>query len=372
MKTYFRKNALLVNFNEYYHAANPQQKTTIFSYVALANLMFIIIIALFAHKLHHIKKLQDDYIQVRIEPHTLSKADKQKLVGKTAIDTQVFAWKFADINMKEKALLGDYKVAFNYHKQDFPNGMEFDVGNGILTQKRLINTIIESGNVTSDLFLIEASIEPKYMLQLYPLDRELISIRLTPPPAIESYYFEVSEFDDYTEGAQNDYELEQMGFVNTLESYSYTPPGSKIESTVYYANNRSFMVFNHKNIFSYLKSIQYIILSIAIAMFSLLINSKTNSPKNGRVGVIGGSVFALAANVFQINSTIKVVNAITLIDLITFFSGITILTCFLTTVRTLRFIDEDGYQVSKLFDLMMFITIFIYVIFFFSFVYWYA
>lgn len=372
MRTYFRKNSIFANFSVYYHSANRQQKTTVFSYVALANLMFLLIIILFVSKLHGIKKQQDNYIQVRIESHTLTKADEQKLAGKIAIDTQVFAWKLADINMKEKSLLGDYKIAFNYHKADFPKGVDFEIGNGILNQRKLINTISESNNITSDLFLVEASIEPKYMLQLYPLDRELISIRLVPPPTIDNYYFEISEFDDYTEGAQNDYELEQMGFVNTLESYNYTPPGSSVESTVYFASNRSFMVFNHKNIFSYLKSIQYIILSVAIAMFSLLINSKTNSPKNGRVGVIGGSVFALAANVFQINSMIKVVNAITLIDLITFFSGITILTCFLTTVRTLRFIDEDGYLVSKLFDLMMFMTIIIYVIFFFCFIYWYA
>jgi hypothetical protein len=301
----------------------------------------------------------------------MTKAESASLAGQIPVDIQVSAWKFADINMKDKSLVADYKVAFNYHKNNFPHGIDFDISNGIILKKQLINTIEESGNITSDLYLIEAAIEPKFMIRLYPMDRELLSIRLIPPPDVNNFYFVVSEFDDYTDVAQNDYELEQMGFINTIDKSTYTT-GNGTESSLYFANNRSYMVFNHKNIFSYIKSIQYILLSVSIAMFSLLINSKTNSPKNGRVAVIGGSIFALAANVFQVNSTIKIVNSITLIDLITFFSGATILICFLTTVRTLRFIDEDGYAVSKLFDLSMFATIFCYVVIFFSFVYIYA
>ena len=371
MRNYFRTLFAGVNPFIYLQSVTPQQRTIVKYYLITVNIIFIAVILLFAYRLSVMKKEQNEYIDSRIKTQIFTKVESDSIKNQTPIDLQIYAWKFADINMKEKSLLADYKVAVNYDKKLFKHTPDFDVQNGILLKQKFINTI-ESNNILSDLYLVEAAVEPKLMIKLYPLDRELISIRIAPPPDVNSYYFTISEFEDYTEGAQNDYVLESMGFVNTIESYAYYPTGSDIESITYYANNRAYMVFNHKNIFSYLKSIQYVLLSISIAMLGLLINSKSNSPKNGRVAVIGGSIFALAANIFQINSTIKAVNAITLIDLITFFSGIVIVICFATTVRTLRFLDEEGYVTAKLFDLSIFFSIFIYSVIFFSFVYIYA
>ena len=109
-----------------------------------------------------------------------------------------------------------------------------------------------------------------------------------------------------------------------------------------------------------------------IAIFALLINSKKSRPDNGRISVIGSSVFSLAANVFQINSANRVVNSITIIDLITSFAALIILLSFLISVRTLSFWEDEGYPTSKIFDQAMFATLFMYTVVFFCFIYQYT
>lgn len=88
--------------------------------------------------------------------------------------------------------------------------------------------------------------------------------------------------------------------------------------------------------------------------------------------MIGSAVFSLAANILQINSTMRAVNVITLIDLITIFTCLIILLSFLVTVRALQFVDEDGYETSKVFDMLMFWCLMAYTLIFFTFIYYYV
>lgn len=361
------------NYIHNFKQLTPQQKKTILIYILLLNVFLLCSVSLFGYKLSQIKQDEIDYISERIDVPPLNESQVALVKDQIAVDTQIFMWNTGDINLKEKTVPVDFYVRFVFKSKDF-NGKapEFDIFNGKLRSSQLINHR-EDGNNTVELYRVDADIEPQLMLQMYPLDQELLSVRITPTKIVSSnYYFKLTAFQDHTEKAQTNYDLNKIGFVNMVVDYKHELAQfeNSLESNVNYLGvNRAYMLFEHKSILSYIKSIQYILLSVCIAVFSLLINTRTNSPKNGRVAVIGSSVFSLAANVFQLNATTKSINAITAIDLMTFFCGVIIVLCYLITVRTLRFLDDDSYAMAKIFDQSMFMLTLTYSIIFFSAVY---
>ena len=376
----------ITSFGANFKQLQPEQKKTI-TYYILSLLFFLILsIGILGYKLHVIKLDQDNYIEDRINVTSYTESEaRTDLKNDKQVNTVIYFWNMNDINMKEKYLNMNLYVGLTYAESDFPlNRPEIGIYNGRLVTQQQIIRKIESGNV-NEFWKINADVEPHYMVQLFPLDRELISVRLVPKDQGSNYYFKVVELYDSTEGAQSSYSLMQMKYYNSIQSpqelygdvapvtdKSYKFAHSLLQDKPYLGMNRSYMLFEHKSFYSYLKSIQYILLSISIAIFSLLINAKTNSPKNGRVAVIGSSVFALAANVFQLNANNRPTNLITVIDLMTFFCGIIIILCFLITIRTLRFLDDDGYSVAKLFDQAAFTCIFTFSVIFFMSIYLYA
>ena len=103
------------------------------------------------------------------------------------------------------------------------------------------------------------------------------------------------------------------------------------ESNTSYFNrfSRVYLIYDHQNILNYLKNIQYILLSLGLAVCSLLLNTRKRGPYMERFGLISGAVFALASNIFQINVSVKPISTFSVIDLISVFTAIVIISSFL-------------------------------------------
>jgi hypothetical protein len=91
-----------------------------------------------------------------------------------------------------------------------------------------------------------------------------------------------------------------------------------------------------------------------VAIIALLINPQKGSAISGRISIIGSSIFYLSANIFQVNNQINSSSGITLMDIISVFAGLIIIICFLVTAVAIKLNDEDGYHVSKIYDLILF------------------
>ncbi|AUR52763.1 hypothetical protein [Aquella oligotrophica] len=365
-------NNLLGSVRNQYQTLNGKQKRFLGKYFILINFIMLLIIAFLGERLYTMRKVEMEWIGERVDRPAPTKEEITHLSNMPAIDTSIYMMRMSDINMKEKTMQVRVVVNLDYAESNFPDGTPgIGIFNGTLKEQQQVSRRIKNGRV-HEILRLTAEVEPYYMLPMYPLDLELISVRLSPKVEDDPYYFRLVDFQDMTYVAQNDYQLVKTGFVNEVESDVTASLTDSQHQVKYYGLTRAYMLFEHKNVYSYLKTVQYMLLAISIALFALLINAKTNSPKNGRVAVIGSSVFALSATVFQLNASIKVINALTIIDLFTFYSGLVILICFLVTIRTLRLLDEEGYATAKLFDQIMFITIFIYTCIFFIGVYLYA
>lgn len=361
----------ITNFVTNFKQLNSIQKKIILKYIAGLIILLLIVTGILGHKLHKIKNYQEDFIVYKTGYPTYdTKEFKAKLKNEVEIKTKVYMWNMSDINMKDKYLNLNFFAEFSYVESEMKNeAPQVNIFNGRLISEQLLSHNVKNG-IVHDYVKINADVEPQYMVQLYPLDKELISVRLVPKDQQKNYYYRIVGFYDYTEGAQSNYNLVGTGFVNQVMDTSEL--ALLLDAKPYYGMSRAFMLFEHKSIYSFIKSIQYILLSVCIAILALLVNAKTNSPKNGRVAVIGSSVFALAANVFQLNSSSKPIIGITVIDLMTFFCSIVIILCFLITLRALRFLDDDGYAMGKIFDQALFICIFICSAGFFTAIYVYA
>ena len=351
----------------------PAQKKIIIRNIVALNVVFIIIVFAFAMRIQRAKVLQANYIQSKTIQQHIATRDLAKIHDWTIVDAKVYLYYLKDINLKDSSIPVTFALSLTYSEQEFSkHSPEIELSNGSITSKTQYFRQVESG-IVSEVDLYEADITPSYQLQLYPLDKQLIILRPAAKNWLDSpYYLNISGMyvDPNATNPSSDYALIRSGYNNPFESYSMIVGHKNKE--IYNVISRAYMLFDHKNLYTYTKNIQYIVLSILIALFSLLINSKTNSPKNGRVAVIGSSVFSLAANVFQINSTIKPSNVFTLIDLITIFAGLIILICFTTTVKTLKLIDTESYETAKVFDLAVFYSLFSYCIIFFVAIYTYA
>lgn len=363
---------LIVSTSSQYQTLNGRQKKVLGKYFLLINIIMLLILFFLGERLYSMHQKEDQWIGERVNRTAPTAEELSHLSHMPVIDTTIYMMRMSDINMKEKTMQVRVVVNLDYLESNFPNGTPgIGIFNGTLKEQQQVSRRVKNGKV-HEILRLTAEIEPYYMLPMYPLDQELVSVRLSPKVEDDPYYFRIVDFQDMTYVAQNDYELEKIGFVNEVESDSFSSLTNNEHQVSYYGLTRAYMLFEHKNIYSYLKTVQYMLLAVSIALFALLINARNNSPKNGRVAVIGSSVFALSATVFQLNASVKIINALTIIDLFTFYSGMVILLCFLITIRTLRFLDDEGYAMAKLFDQLMFTNIFIYTSIFFVGVYWYA
>lgn len=349
------------------------QRSLIIKNIVTINLILMVMVCLFALRIERAKNIQEKFLQVRTSQQHIPLSALSEIHSRALVDAKVYMFYVKDINLKETSVPITFALSMTYARKDFPHhAPEIELNNGtIITTTPYFKS--ESKGEVNEVIVYDAEVLPVYQMQLYPLDKQLVSIRPSAKDWLDKpFYLRISgmylESDAISQNS--DYNVIKSGYANPIAAYSMMIGNSnrEISSII----SRAYMVYDHKNIYTYIKNIQYIVLSLLIALFSLLINSKTSSPKNGRVAVIGSSVFSLAANAFQINATVKATNVFTLIDLITVFAGMIILMCYITTVRTLKLIDSESYETSKVFDLSVFYCLLSYVVIFFISIYIYA
>jgi len=350
------------------------QRFKIYRSLALVSILLTCVICAFSIKIHHLSKMQAEIFdsQLLVESDAFQNVSQFKSKYDHHIDTQLFLITTHLIDVKAEVMPIEFALTMTYPESWSNSGVtpEINLDNGdILSQDRQYYSVTDG--IVEEIVLYQGQIYPSYNPLLYPLDNQLVSVSLSMKKNNESNtnlaYLEVTKLHYSDKTSHRNYHLIESGIHNQIQQYSIEiGSGSK---QFYDFSNVVFLKYSHKNIYSYLKIIQYIILSILIATFALLINPRVGTAISGRISVIGSSVFSLSANIFQVNTLIRPVSGITLIDIMTAFAGLIILLCFLITTRTIKLNDEFGYDASKVYDLIMFRVLIFYIIAFFTITY---
>ncbi len=336
-----------------------QHRNKILQSLLLVNVFFILLILAFSLKIHHLVNYQNGILSKHLSASSIDESANQRFMARYTkpVYTQVFLHQTRLIDQKAEFMPIDFGLVMTYPEswisnKEFP---QISLDNGTILSsdeqfRQVKDGIVEVG------IMYSTNVFTNYIPDMYPLDNQLIVISLSAKDTNESntnyYYFKIDEFNNGSQNRGRNYRLVKDGFINQSESFS-VQVGPEYK-TFYDYSNDCYLFFKHKNISTYLKTTQYIILSILIAVFALLINPRSGDSISGRISVIGSSVFSLATNVFQINTLIRASSGITLIDLMSAFAGAVILVCFLITSRSIRFKDKYGYDASKIHDLWMF------------------
>lgn len=345
------------------------QRFKIYRSLLLVNLLLILLIGAFSLKIHGMAKVQKDMLdnQLLVESDAFQNVSNFKQKYDHHIDTNLFIITTHLIDVKAEVMPITFALTMTYPESWVNSEIpEVDLTNGeILSHdiqyRNLVNGIVEA------IVIYQAELYPSYNSILYPLDNQLVYLNLSMKKANESTsnlaYMEINKLHYYDQTKHRNYHLIESGIHNQVQQYS-VEIGNQTKQ-FYDLFNVAYFKYSHKNIYSYLKIIQYIILSILIATFALLINPKVGTAISGRISVIGSSVFSLSANIFQVNTLIRPGSGITLIDIMTAFAGFMILLCFLITTRTIKLNDEFGHDASKVYDLIMFRVLISYTVIFF-------
>lgn len=353
------------------------QRNKIIQSLLLANIFFIIVIATFSFKIHNMVNYQHKIFSTQfVESRGAESINRQFLNRYTKpIYTQIFLQSQRLIDQKAEIMPIDFALVMSYPESWTGKSImpQIDLNNGTLLStderiRQVKNGIVEDG------ILYSANIMTNYIPDMYPLDQQLLIVSFSAQDSNESntnlYYFKIDKFQNLSKIKGRNYKLIKTGYISQAQSYSLQI-GQDVKTYYDYITD-CYLLFSHKNIYTYLKTTQYIILSILIAVFALLINPRIGDSISGRISVIGSSVFSLATNVFQINTLIKASSGITLINLMSAFAGSVILVCFLITSRSIRFKDKYGYDASKIHDLWMFWIMLFYPMLFFVITYYQA
>ncbi|AUR52258.1 hypothetical protein CUN60_08110 [Aquella oligotrophica] len=345
------------------------QRFKIYRSLLLVNLLLIAIISVFSIKVHGMISTQKDLLdsQLFVESDAFQNVSSFKQKYDHHIDTSLFIITTHLIDVKAEVMPISFALTMTYPESWVSSEVpEIDLSNGDIlshdTQYRnVVNGIVE------EIVIYQAELYPSYNSILYPLDNQLVYLNLSMKKANESgsnlAYLEINKLHYYDQTKHRNYHLIESGIHNQVQQYNVEI--GKQTKQFYDLFNVAYFKYSHKNIYSYLKIIQYIILSILIATFALLINPKVGTAISGRISVIGSSVFSLSANIFQVNTLIRAGSGITLIDIMTAFAGFMILLCFLITTRTIKLNDEFGHDASKVYDLIMFRVLIFYTVIFF-------
>lgn len=336
----------------------------------LVNVFFILLILIFSLKIHHMVNYQNGVLSKHLNESAINESASQQFMKRYTrpIYTQVFLQNMRLIDQKAEVMPVDFAMVMTYPEswlanREFP---QISLDNGTILNsdeqlRQIKNGMVEDG------ILYSANVITNYIPDMYPLDKQVIVLQFSAKDTNESntnfYYFKIDEFNNHSQTKGRNYRLVKDGFFGQTESFSLQV-GPELKTFHDYTTD-CYLLFSHKNMYSYLKTTQYLILSILIAVFALLINPRSGDSISGRVSVIGSAVFSLATNVFQINTLIRTTSGITLIDLMSAFAGSVILVCFLITSRSIRFKDKYGYDASKIHDLWMFWLMLFYPLVFF-------
>ena len=346
-------------------------RNKIYRSLILINVFFIVLTIIFCIRIVYLVKQQDHYIKSQI---SISAVDHQKFNEfreqyTRPLHAKLFWLSRRLIDIKSEAMPIEFRVTITYPEswgiQDTPQ-LDLEFG-GFITSKTTSYHRVINGEV-EEMAFYEGNIPTNYSSLLYPLDTQLIILSLgtlVPNEANTNLpYLFIDEFENtqYLKSRRN-YKFVKSGFFSWVNHYSL-PIGNTVKD-FYNLSNYAYLLYSHKNILSYLKVTQFIIFSILIAIFALLINPKRGSAISGRISVIGSAVFSLATNGFQVMSLINPGSGINLIDLFAVFAGAIILICFLVTATTVKLNDECGHNASRLYDLLVFRILLLYPLAFF-------
>ncbi len=347
-----------------------EQRYRIYKSIIVVNSIFILVLLLLSLKIHRMTEIQDYAIQNQITkvPGELvpNKVFMEKFTH--GIDTNITLYGRRYIDPKVEVMPIEFGLTLSYPESWVKEKMipKISLDNGTLNSTDVQYNMHENGIVEMNI-LYSASIQTNFMPDLYPLDKQVLIIETSALVSNESgtnrYYFKMNNFRNLSSSKSRNYKEVDTGFYS--QAHSYTLMLGKDKKGFYDLRNHAYIIFKHKNIYSFLKTTQYLILSILITVFALLLSPKESDSMSGRISVTGSAVFSLSANVFQINSLIKPVSNITLIDLISAFAGLIIITCFLITVKTIKIREQYGFDASKVHDLTMFKFMLFYPILFF-------
>lgn len=354
-------------YRAYYSQVSALHKRKILWSILGANIFMLVIIGGLLLLMLQEKFNESRYIKEHTTEHSMIMSENNGLANKIAVQARVMLLSIGDINLKDKRLMLYLGVTLHYKpKQIEAANPSFEIVNAVVKEAKLVKQQLNPDGSKDVIYLTRVEIEPYYMMPLYPMDVQLISLRIAAAEMDSNYYIQVRDFQNYSP-ITSDYAVDKIGFVNQIENY---PVNFAEKNTSYYNQfSRVFLIYDHQNILSYLKNIQYVLLSLSLAIFALLLNTRNRGPYFERFGLTSGAVFALGSNIFQINSSIPPVSSLTIIDLISVFTAVVIIASFFTTFRSIQFAEKEGYETAKAFDVAMFSVLVTYSVIFFVLVY---
>ena len=333
-----------------------ETKRKIVRFIFLFNVLLILIIGFSLSKIHSLYMMQQDFLAVNIK-EDVKKLDGYRKHYQHKVDASVTILSQSLIRIKDDTMPVVFAVKFEYPENSFKSrNPEIQLNNGTIIENKLEYRHVTNGLVEEQK-VYKANIQTRYTSLLYPLDRQIIplGLSLNDDDTDDYAYLNVSSFTDQTLSQSlskgRNYIQESVGIAQKVRQYS-----DSLNTTTrsYFIDNLCYLIYKHKNIYSYLKTIQFIIFAMLVAIIALLINPQKGSAISGRISIIGSSIFYLSANIFQVNNQINSSSGITLMDVISVFAGLIIIICFLVTAVAIKLNDEDGYHVSKIYDLILF------------------
>lgn len=333
-----------------------ETKRKIVRFILFFNVLLILIIGFSLIKIHSLHTMQQDFLAVNMK-EDIKKLDDYRKHYRYRVNASVTILSQSLIKIKDETMPIIFAVKFEYLESSFRNrNPEIQLNNGTITEKKREYRHVLNGLVEEQI-IYRANIQTRYTSLVYPLDKQMIplTLSLSDDDTDDYAYLNVISLTDQTlsqslSKGRNYYE-ESVGVAQKVRQYS---DSLNATTTSYFIDNLCYLIYKHKNIYSYLKTIQFIIFAMLVAIIALLINPQKGSAISGRISIIGSSIFYLSANIFQVNNQINSSSGITLMDIISVFAGLIIIICFLITAVAIKLNDEDGYHVSKIYDLILF------------------
>lgn len=344
----------------------------------ILNFVVALIVIMLNVKVHNMTIQQNRMIknQITLNNEQIKYTDKFRRDYTKPISAQVFLTDDRLLDIKAQTMSIPFVIAMHYPESwysptSYPT---ISLDNGIINSQTVQYKDVSNGMVEI-VVSYQAVINTAYTPIMYPLDKQFVWLNLSVMGDNESDtnipYLNINEFHrNPPQFKTRNYRMIQDGFLNVAKVTSIKI-GNEYR-TFTDMSNLNYLIYSHKNVFSYLKTTQYLIFAIFIAIFALLINQQSGTAISGRISVIGSSVFSLSANVFQINSLLNQSSGIILIDIFSFFAGSVVLLCFLITIHTIKLNDKFSFEAAKLYDLFAFRSMLIQIIIFFVLVYWQA
>lgn len=358
------------------HELPAHQIKQIKNSIWILNIIVTIIVMSLNLKVHNMSAKQNLLIdkQITLNNEQIKYTDKFRQDYTKPIAAQVFLTDDRMLDIKSQTLSMPFIVAMHYPESWYPSNTypTISLDNGMINNQTVQYKKVKNGMVEI-VIAYQATINTSYTTIMYPLDKQFLWLNLSIMGDNESYtntpYLSIDEFHRNPPLYKSrNYFMIKDGFLNVAK-VTKIKIGDEYR-TFTDMNNLNYLIYSHKNIFSYLKTTQYLIFAVTIAIFALLINQQSGMAISGRISVIGSSVFSLSANVFQINSLLNQSSGIILIDILSFFTASVVILCFLITIHTIKINEKFSYEAAKLYDLFAFRSMLVQIVIFFILVYW--